>query len=285
LKAILAAVGQTISAARERQKTPATALDFRRSARVLLAEDNPVNTRLVLVILERHGYTVTTASTGRQAVEAVAAERFDIVLMDMQMPEMDGFEATAAIRAAEAGTSRHLPIIALTARAMKGDREACLAAGADGYLPKPVRTPDLFALMDDMLRQAPLDHMAPLATESASDARPAFDEDEMLARVSGDRQLLAELVDLFLQEWPKTILKLRRAFDDSDANLMERAAHNLRGALGAFGAEAASATAQSIETLARGGRVTGADVLFERLEQELRTLSRQLDRFAHADSV
>jgi PAS domain S-box-containing protein len=285
LRAILSAVGQTINAARERQRTPARTTDVQRSARVLLAEDNPVNTRLMLVILERHGYNVVTASTGRQAVEAVAAERFDVVLMDMQMPEMDGFEATAAIRAAEAGTSRHLPIIALTARAMKGDREACLAAGADAYLPKPVRTPDLVTLLDEMLRQTPLDRIETPAGEAVSDTPPAFDEDDMLARVSGDRQLLAELVEMFLDEWPKTILKLRRGFDERDAHAIERAAHNLRGALGAFSAEAASRTALAVETLGRGGEVTGADVLFEQLEQELAALSQQLDRFAHADSV
>ena len=164
-----------------------------------------MNTRLVLVILERHGYTVTTASTGRQAVEAVAAERFDIVLMDMQMPEMDGFEATAAIRAAEAGTSRHLPIIALTARAMKGDREACLAGLAICRNRCGRRT----FRADGRLRQAPLGPHCAGRHRVHLRRSAAFDEGDMLARVGGDRQL-AELVDLFLRV-AEDHIELRRA--------------------------------------------------------------------------
>jgi len=108
--------------------------------RILLAEDNAVNQRLAIRLLEKQGHRVALANNGREAVEAVLRQTFDVVLMDVQMPEMNGFEAAAAVRAAERGTGRHLPIIALTAHAMKGDRERCLEAGMDGYLSKPIQT-------------------------------------------------------------------------------------------------------------------------------------------------
>jgi two-component system sensor histidine kinase/response regulator len=116
--------------------------------RILLAEDNPVNQKVAFHMLRRRGYDVSLAATGREAVDLVGREPFDLVLMDVQMPEMDGFAATAAIREAEAGSGRHLTIIAMTAHSMAGDRERCLAAGMDGYLSKPIRSGDLYALLD-----------------------------------------------------------------------------------------------------------------------------------------
>jgi CheY-like chemotaxis protein len=119
-----------------------------RSLRVLLAEDNAVNRQLVNALLGKRGHSVVTVGNGRDAIAAVADGAIDLVLMDVQMPEMDGLEATAVIRTLEKVTGAHVPIIALTAHAMKGDREACLAAGADGYLSKPLNAKDLFALIE-----------------------------------------------------------------------------------------------------------------------------------------
>jgi CheY-like chemotaxis protein len=118
------------------------------SRKILLAEDNPINQVVAVRMLEKRGHRVTVAANGREAVAAVGREPFDLVLMDVQMPEMDGFEATAAIRQAEEGSGRHLAIFAMTAHAMKGDAERCRAAGMDGYLPKPIRPADLYALID-----------------------------------------------------------------------------------------------------------------------------------------
>jgi CheY-like chemotaxis protein len=134
--------------------------------RVLLAEDNPVNRLVATRLLERQGWIVTAVENGRDAVEAHARESFDIVLMDVQMPVMDGFEATGAIRAVERGT--RIPIIALTAHAMKGDMERCLAAGMDGYVAKPLRPPDLLATMSrvmglDAATEMPADPASPTA--------------------------------------------------------------------------------------------------------------------------
>jgi two-component system sensor histidine kinase/response regulator len=129
-------------------KISRVAVDADGAPRILLAEDNPVNQKVALHMLRRRGYDVSVASTGRDAVDLVEREQFDLVLMDVQMPEMDGFAATAAIRRAEARTGCRLTIIAMTAHSMAGDRERCLAAGMDGYLSKPIRSADLYDLLD-----------------------------------------------------------------------------------------------------------------------------------------
>jgi CheY-like chemotaxis protein len=122
-----------------------------RPLRILVAEDNPINQLVAVRLLEKHGHTVAVACNGREAVAAVQGGGFDLVLMDIQMPEMDGLEATAAIRAAESGAARRLPILALTALAMVGDRERCLAAGMDGYLTKPVQGDHLLRAVAEAL--------------------------------------------------------------------------------------------------------------------------------------
>jgi CheY-like chemotaxis protein len=144
-RAAAADASRDVSAAETRAASGTRA---RTAVRILLAEDNPVNQKVALHMLRRRGYDVSLVTTGRDAVDLVGREAFDLVLMDVQMPEMDGFAATAAIRAVEARTGGHLTIIAMTAHSMAGDRERCLAAGMDGYLSKPIRTADLYALLD-----------------------------------------------------------------------------------------------------------------------------------------
>jgi CheY-like chemotaxis protein len=128
--------------------------------RVLVAEDNAVNQRLARRLLEKRGHQVVLAANGREALEAIEAHTFDLVLMDVQMPEVDGLEATAALRAKEAGQDTHLPVIALTAHAMKGDRERCLAAGMDAYLSKPIRHQELDDLLALYTKQSAMDEVA-----------------------------------------------------------------------------------------------------------------------------
>jgi CheY-like chemotaxis protein len=134
-----------------RTAAPPPAEQARSALRILLAEDNAVNQHLARRLLEKRGHTVTVAADGCEALDALDREPFDVVLMDVQMPVMDGFEATAALRARESGTGRHLPIIALTAHAMKGDQERCLQAGMDGYVTKPVKAETLFAAIEAAL--------------------------------------------------------------------------------------------------------------------------------------
>jgi CheY-like chemotaxis protein len=119
--------------------------------RILLAEDNAVNQKLASRLLEKRGYTVVVTSNGREAVEALERESFDLVMMDVQMPEVDGFEATALIRERENGTGTHLPIVAMTAHAMTGDRERCLAAGMDSYVSKPIQSKELFEAIEKLI--------------------------------------------------------------------------------------------------------------------------------------
>jgi two-component system sensor histidine kinase/response regulator len=130
-----------------------TLREAKKRARILLTEDNAVNRTLAIRLLEKRGYTVSVAANGREAVAAMEKEHFDAILMDVQMPEMDGFEATAAIRAREESSGRHVPIVAMTAHALKGDQERCMEAGMDGYVSKPIRTNELYAALERVVKK------------------------------------------------------------------------------------------------------------------------------------
>jgi two-component system, sensor histidine kinase and response regulator len=196
----------------------------------------------------------------------------------VQMPEMDGLEATAAIRANESRTGRHLPIIALTALAMKGDREACLAAGMDGYLTKPLRSSDLLDAIEALVPTA----VAPAASGLVG---PTFDRAELLGRVEGDRTLLAELVELFRTESPRLLTELRGCLEASDAKGVQAAAHALRGAVGNFGARAASEAALVLEVMGRDGALTDGEARLSDLEREVRRFEQDLDRLGEEVAV
>jgi CheY-like chemotaxis protein len=244
---------------------------------VLLAEDNPVNARLATAILERHHHTVTAVHTGRDAVTAVATGDFDLVLMDVQMPEMDGREATRLIRQSELRTGRHIPIVALTAHAMKGDREMCLAAGMDAYLSKPLRAPELVATIEQLAN--------PPDRDGAPAAETAFDLVDALKRVEGDRELLAELVEIFRSESPRMMDDIRLAFRAGDPTRLERAAHALRGSVGSLGARAVGQSASQLETLGRSGSLAGGDALLATLERDVDELERVLQAFLTSTGV
>jgi CheY-like chemotaxis protein len=235
-----------------------------RSLRVLVAEDNRVNQLVIGRLLERLGHTVVLCNDGRAAVAAVEAERPDLVLMDIQMPEMDGFAATAAIREREAARpgGPRLPIVALTAFAMKGDRERCLAAGMDDYLAKPIRRDQLAAVMTRFAGEA----TEPTKTNGPG---PALDETAALEYAGGDRQLLRELLGIFLADCPGQLQALRDAVAGTDPAALMRAAHTLSGSLRVLGATAAIALVGPLEALGREGRLEGAAALLARFEPEL----------------
>jgi signal transduction histidine kinase/CheY-like chemotaxis protein/HPt (histidine-containing phosphotransfer) domain-containing protein len=247
-----------------------------RPLRILLAEDNPVNQKLTVTLLEKDGHSVRVAGNGKEAVAAWEEESFDVVVMDVAMPEMNGFEATAAIRARERETGRHQPIIAMTAHALKGDRERCLEAGMDGYVTKPFRRSALFqALAEVVAARAekveepkasalPIESPAPLDGEEEG-----FDLQEALAIVEGDRGLLAEMARLFEQESPGHVTALRAAVGQGDAASVALYAHALKGPLTALGAVAAAGAAWQLEKLGRAGEGDQFGEAATALEREL----------------
>jgi PAS domain S-box-containing protein len=240
---------------------PRMLLGRRQRLRILLAEDNVVNQTLTVRMLEKCGHQVEVVGTGKAALAALAQRFFDVVLMDMQMPELDGLETTAAIRAQEHGTGRHLPIIAMTAHAMKGDQERCLAAGMDGYVTKPMKAADLYAAIDCLPTDPPPQHQA--------SREPPIDLTTALSTVDGDEALLAELIDIFRQDYPIHLAALQEALSQHHASQLARSAHSLKGATIALGATRASALAAELETMGRDTRLDGASALIEELEHEL----------------
>ena len=248
--------------------------EARRSLRILLAEDNAVNRQLVTALLGKRGHTTVAVVNGREAVAAVAKGGFDLVLMDVQMPEMDGLEATAAIRSAEEGTGTHVPIVALTAHAMKGDREACLAAGTDEYLSKPVNATELFALIESLLNNAT--STTPELGMRSARPEPAFDLEGALARVEGDRSLLSELTRIFSADVPRALAEIRRCATTGDNAGLETAAHAFRGACGNFGAKGAVGAAHVLELMGRRAVLTDVGLRLDDLERETQSLQQAL---------
>jgi CheY-like chemotaxis protein len=232
---------------------------------ILLAEDNVVNQKLFVRLLEKYGHQVTVAGNGREALEAWRAQPFDLILMDVQMPEMGGLEATTALRGEEQGTGRRIPILALTAHAMKGDRERCLESGMDGYLTKPLRAAELLETLAGLF---PSPHTEPVCDDSL--IREGLGDDP-----SGRR----ELVDLFLEETPRLLAQLRDALARRDPHGLAQAAHSLKGSFLVFRGRSAVRAAEFMEWLALGGTWEGADDACDRLERECVRLQAGLEQW------
>ncbi len=217
--------------------------------KVLLAEDNPVNQMVAVRMLERLGHQVTVAGNGQEAVTSWQNGDYDVILMDVQMPDMDGFAATTRIRELEAATSRRpIPIVAMTAHAMKGDRERCLAAGMDDYLAKPVRLEELQAVL---ARISPRLLPRPTAEPANGHAAVApFDKSMALQRLGGDESLYQELVVMFHRDTPSLLAEIQSAMEIRDAETLRRLAHSLKGSAAYVGAQEMSAAAYQLERLA-----------------------------------
>jgi CheY-like chemotaxis protein len=255
-----------------------------RALHVLLAEDNLVNQTLASHLLEKRGYDVTAVGDGEAALVAIEGRRFDVILMDIQMPRKDGLETTTAIRAKESTTGGHLPIIALTAHAMKGDRERCLSAGMDAYISKPIRSRELFEAIDSVLQGSIAQPLTaqPLPGEKKQEAAAApFDEALLLSRTDGSHELCTLLVDAFCQEYPTRMAALRQALQQRDSTALARAAHALKGAVASFTEGRALEATVALEKIALGGDLLGADQAHERLATELDRLQAALTAFAH----
>jgi len=282
LEAVLAVLGKTEpEGAPPPLVTRHTIRESTQPRTILLAEDNAVNRRLAAGMLEKKGHTVVVAADGTEvlaALEARGASAFDLILMDVQMPEMDGFEATSRIRETEHGTGRHIPIVALTAHAMQGDREACLKAGMDGYVAKPLTGEELFAAIEAALKSPPENETAGRGRNM--DREAVFDKEQLAACVDGDRDLLREVVSLFLEEYPGLMGEMENAICGGDALRLNRAAHSLKGSVGNFGARAAFDLAFSLEKMGKGSDLGGAAPAFAALSREMERLGKALAEFA-----
>lgn len=270
LDAILVAVdgGKTSPAS----KSPApSAPDSAAGLRILLAEDNVINRAVVTGMLEKDGHVLIHATNGREAVEIASSDpEIDVILMDVQMPEMDGLEATRRIRGLEQAGARHIPIVAMTAHAMAGDRERCLEAGVDEYLAKPVRKESLLNVL------AGISGTGGVSSATAEDPSAAFTRASLLAKFDENEELVSHLAGLFMENTPRLMDDLREAIAAGDPPALYRTAHALLSSLGAFGADEAHRIARELEELGRSGSVSGAEKLFAALEGEVATIYRAL---------
>jgi CheY-like chemotaxis protein len=272
---LLGAIGRALS----RDQSPrlalpdamlATDLPARR-LHLLVADDNSVNQRLTTSLLERRGHRVTVVSNGKEALAALDRQPFDAVLMDVQMPEMGGFEATAAIRTRERGTGAHLPIIAMTAHAMKGDRERCVEAGMDEYVTKPLDSRRLCQVVE---------HIGIPFDPDEEPQTPAADVySTILTRVGGDTGLLAEISRLFIADLPGYLVRIRTAIDAGDGDALRRAAHAFKGAAANFEAAAVVQAARQLEELGRTNDPSGRDEVWQLLNAETSALVATLRHY------
>jgi PAS domain S-box-containing protein len=251
--------------------------------RILLADDGVVNRAVAVGLLEKRGHHVTAVENGQQALKAIREKPFDLILMDVQMPVLDGFGATAAIRELEAKSGTHTPIIAMTAHAMKGDRERCLAAGMDDYVSKPFRPRELFQAVErSSAANSSSDDPESIAAQAHGGSAPIFNRDEALRNVGGDEAILAEMIELFSAECPKQMANIAAAYQTGDHVALSRAAHTLKGSVSLFGAEGARAAAQRLELIGRDGKMEEYPQAWDELQRHIDELLQALRTFESA---
>jgi len=251
--------------------------------RLLLAEDNAVNQKVALLMLGRLGYRADVAGNGLEVLEALARQRYDVVLMDVQMPELDGLEATRRIHQLYPPAQRP-QIIAMTANAMQGDREACLAAGMDDYIAKPIK-------VDALVRA--LEHAVPIPAAPALPVAPATPHVAVLDRGTlahlqadlggDDPTIIVELIALFRSDTPALLTQIQTALTDGDAKVVQRAAHTLKASSAILGAHALAAHCERLETLARGQQLADGDsvltqiaIAFAQVDEALQAVAAEL---------
>jgi PAS domain S-box-containing protein len=249
-----------------KQETPDQAA---RPVRVLLAEDNPVNQRVAATMLRRRGHLVEIATNGLEAVEQALHGNHDVILMDVEMPAIDGLEATRRIRAAEADSGRHVPIIAMTAHAMRGDREKCLAAGMDDYIAKPISQRKLIAVIEGL--------RAGSIVESQAEDASEFHPDALLETVSGDTAMAYEILSMYAAEIPVDRQRMQVALAAEDLVALQGLAHMLKGVSATVGATGPAQAAAALEQMARDGDVTAATLALAELERALAVVLPQVE--------
>lgn len=254
--------------------------------KVLLAEDNSVNQKLATLLLEKRGHDVTVVGNGKLAVEKSAELEFDVLLMDIQMPILDGLEATRLIREREKATGLRIPIVAMTAHAMKGDRERCKSAGMDGYVSKPINADELYTAIDDLVpipRRSSTSETGTLGRRKSDYSHWGIDWQEALRSTGGDAALMREIIDVFLEESPRMLAEVHRSLAEHDPIRLRRAAHTLKGSCGYFAAHHAQELAEILEHHSSAGDFQKAQATLESLQNELNRIEPALRVFLHEE--
>ena len=249
----------------------------KKKQKILVAEDNPINQKVVMCLLDSFGYPADVVGNGKEALAAVAEHVYDLVLMDVQMPEMDGLHATRLIRKGEIETHRHLPIIAMTAGAMTGDREKCLNAGMDAYIAKPVEPKRLLEAIerfftDDHHNQSTVESAPKNISTTSQFDLPIVNRNEAVKRVLGNEKLLDELLQTFADGLSGQIQTLQSALNKKNADVLASQAHQLKGAAANLSAEQIRMCAYDFEMIAESGRLEEGQAVLE-------LLSKAADRF------
>lgn len=267
-------------------KTPRTepVVTATASMKLLVVEDGHVNQLVSARMLEKRGHLVTLASSGEEAIEFFNSSPFDAILMDVQMPGMNGLEATARIRQIEQTTGGHVPIIAMTANAMKGDRELCIAAGMDDYISKPLRSVELFRTVEQFTRKPPLppparelNALEPVPAPPQNDGVP-FDA-AAFRESAGDEKLMRKLIAIFPEDSQKYLRKAEKALAAGKAQALYEAAHSLKGMLGVYAAPRAFKLASELCEYGHAGDLKGAQLMYEHLKRECALLAEALVGF------
>jgi CheY-like chemotaxis protein/anti-sigma regulatory factor (Ser/Thr protein kinase) len=274
LHAIMMSMGEVKSA------VPASKPAVRKKSglRVLLAEDNPVNQKLQSRLLEKLGHIVTVVENGKQAVAAAESDAFDFIVMDLQMPEMDGLEAASIIRSRQTAKGRVVPIMALTAHAAAEDRERCRAAGMEGYLSKPVRMAELESGIAELFENIPAHKVSKREPRKTAASESVLDEDKILEGLGGDRELLEEVLGLFLEDSERLFQEMQSAVARNDAGALTRSAHALKGSIANLSSGAAYIYAGELENIGKKGRTNSSPELIGKFEHELLKLQRAVSR-------
>ena len=278
--AIVTTLGVAALDSPPRERNDAKSAMRARTLRVLLAEDNAANQKLAVGVLTKHGHRVTVVGNGRLAIATWQSQPFDVILMDVQMPEMDGLQATQAIRAIEREQGGHVPIVAMTAHAMKGDRERCLEAGMDDYLPKPIRAKQIAEKLLAMFGSS-VDEEAVTPDIVPPDISPTtlIDWEGALQGVDGDRQLYAEVIQIFLTSASDSLAKLGEAVRANQPDVVQRLSHALKGELMALGAAPVAEVAWQLELSSKQGELSLAAETLAQLASQIDSLRQPFNAF------
>jgi len=278
---LLTVLGAPAEATEERQAplvTRHTLTEGRKQrTRILLAEDNPINQKVAQRILERLGYRVDAVADGAEAIHALEMTPYDLVLMDVQMPEMDGLEATRRIRNPASSVRDHqVPVLAITAHALKGDREQCLAAGMDDYVSKPVQPQELADVVEKWMAYALRDEATSPGPPATPPRGSVVDRTRLVERLDGDERLCDELLGIFIEDFPVQLSQLKDAFERDDAATIVRRGHAIKGEAANVESRVLRNLAHEIEKAARRNALDSVRPLLAQLETAFARLKEQL---------